>query len=417
MEAKTATTKPIEAPTETPPAPRALRRSQDTARPDRTRKRTSTTAKATRAKRSKRRRVEASCVMDGIQPLSDTLHRRVLGQDDVLEPLICSFGRMLSGLRDPSRPLLTGLLLGPTGVGKTETARAIAEGLLGSDSALVRIHCEEFAQGHEVAKLLGSPPGYVGHDIEALLSQSRIDAGHNKLLADEATESVPELLTKVVDATQGERVAVILFDEIEKAHPTVWNALLGLLEDGEVTLGNNTNTDFTRSIVLMTSNVGSAEIRELLEGQTLGFAAPQEDSPADDSALHRRAMAAAHQRFPAEFLNRFDEVLVYGSLQREDLRAILRKLLAELHQRALDAGTPFLLRLSEGSEALLLDEGTDPRFGARPLRRTVDRALIGPLSRLVAARQLTAGDVVDVEVEDERLAFFVDNRNDHQLIT
>ncbi len=391
--------KTVKAPTQSSPSQRRLHRAQER---DRATQKAARKKSSKKCKAAQRRRVEASCDIDDVRSLSEALHRRVLGQDAVLDPLICSFGRMLSGLRDPSRPLLTGLLLGPTGVGKTETARAIADGLFGSDTALVRIHCEEFTQGHEVAKLLGSPPGYVGHDVEPLLSQARIDAGHSKLLSGEAPGEVPEFLSRVVDPEAGGRVAVILFDEIEKAHPTVWNALLGLLEEGEITLGNNSNTDFTHSIVLMTSNVGSAEMWDLLDGRSLGFAAPQVEPRADAAAVERSAMNAAQQRFPAEFLNRFDEILVYATLQREDLRAILHKLLAELHQRAHDAGTPFLIRLTEGCEELLLDEGTDRRFGARPLRRTVDRELIGPLSRLVAAKQLIAGDVVDVEVEDER---------------
>ena len=366
---------------------------------------------------SARERLDIDCLTDQIRPLAEILQRRVIGQEDAIEALVCASSRLLSGLRDPSRPLMTSLLLGPTGVGKTETAKALAQALFGSEQALIRVNCEEYAHGHEISKLLGSPPGYVGHQVEPLLSQARIDEPHRQLLEAHTEGERPKLglADRIVNAgpeNSNPFVSIILFDEIEKADATLWNALLGILEDGVLTLGNNATTDFTHSVILMTSNIGSAEMGEFLERRPMGFGQEQERAEEVSEDLSNLALKAARMNFPLEFLNRFDELLVYSSLGRHDLELIFDKFLAEVHERALEhAGVPILIRPSAAAKEWIIDRGTNLRFGARPLRRAVEREVVDPLSRLIASEGIEPGDVVEIECEDASLAFYRSRRN------
>ena len=381
-------------------------------------------AKKRKPKPPERHLLESTCRIDAVRPLIDDLHGRVIGQDEAVDALGCSFSRLLSDLRDRSRPLLSALLLGPTGVGKTETAKSLAQTLFGSERAMTRVNCEEYAHGHEISKLLGSPPGYVGANVEPLLSQARIDEPHRRLR--EALMLKPGRnpgLAERISSDDGGHVSVILFDEVEKAHPILWNALLGILEDGMLTLGDNSTTDFTRSIVLLTSNVGSSEMGELLEDRpAIGFGTEAEAAEAHEGAaatLRDVALRAAEWMFPLEFLNRFDEMLVYSALEREHLWRIFDKFLAAIHERALlQAGVPLLIHVSDDAKSRIIDQGTDLRFGARPLRRAIERELVDPLSRFIASHQLTPGDVVEVELEAEsgRLAFYRAQRSVDGLV-
>lgn len=399
-------------------------------------------------------RLDADCRIEAVEPLSKVLGRRIIGQAHALEKLTCAYARLFADLHDPDRPLLTGLLLGPTGVGKTETARALAHSLFGWDRAMTRVNCEEYAHGHELSKLLGSPPGYVGHDIDPLLSQESIDAPHRR--AREAAEGSDEEEPAGVDALisdlvgagppgapggdlragladvlgsgevladrlfgrePGEYVSVILFDEIEKAHPYLWNALLGILDDGMLTLGDNTATDFSRSIILMTSNVGSRKMTELLEGRSLGFSPAGDEQDVESASIEDTARSAAREVFPFEFLNRLDEVLVYHPLTRRDLERIFDKFLADIQRRILTHGdVPLLVKVTEEAKELIVDRGTDLKFGARPLRRAMERNLVDPLSRLIAASELEPGDVVEVEEKDGELEFYRAAREDHKVV-
>ena len=287
-------------------------------------------------KTEQRQRVEPSCSSAATRHIDRVLRRRVIGQDDALDALMSSFARLFSGLRDPGRPVLTGLLLGPTGVGKTETARALSMALFGSDDGVTRINCEEYAHGHEMAKLLGAPPGYVGYQIEPLLSQARIDAAHRQALAEGRglVAADRRLFEHTLPGSSEKMLSIVLFDEIEKAHPMVWNALLGILDNGTLTLGNNQTVDFTRSIVLLTSNVGGQEMSALLDPQRLGFQAEQKAAAKSRTSLTETAMTSARRTFPAEFLNRFDEIRVYSPLSPSALERILDRFLNDLHERA-----------------------------------------------------------------------------------
>ena len=356
----------------------------------------------------RRQRVEPSCSSAATRHIERVLRRRVIGQDDAIDALMSSFARLFSGLRDPARPVLTALLLGPTGVGKTETARALSQAMFGSDDGVVRINCEEYAHGHEMAKLLGAPPGYVGYQIEPLLSQARIDAAHRQALTEGRglVAADRRLFESTLHGSSDKMLSIVLFDEIEKAHPMVWNALLGILDNGTLTLGNNQTVDFTRSIVILTSNVGGREMSALLDPQRLGFQSGQKAAPQSTASLNETALASARRTFPAEFLNRFDEIRVYSPLSREALERILDRFLNDLHDRAIAAGMPLVMRLSPQARAFLLERGTDSRYGARPLRRAIEHELVDPISRLVVAERLQAGDLVEIDVEKDALAFF-----------
>ncbi len=353
--------------------------------------------------------MDVGCITEQTTQLSGILRKRIIGQDPALETLTCAFSRVFSPLRDPQRPVLTLLLLGPTGVGKTETAKALAQTLFGWEGAMTRVNCEEYAHGHEISKLLGSPPGYVGNNIEPLLSQRRIDEAHERAVI-EGTGMVGEgtdQLDEGPSAPKRGRVSVILFDEVEKAHPVLWNAMLGILEGGTLTLGDNSTTDFTGSIIVMTSNVGTREMTGVLQRRTLGFRNPDDGRAPEAPSLGETALAAAREIFPLEFLNRFDDILVYSALGREQLERIFDKFLSDIHERALNqAGVPMLIKVSAAGRRLILDRGSDLILGARPLRRAIEVELVDPLSRLLANQGINPGDVVDVDVEDDRLVFY-----------
>lgn len=358
---------------------------------------------------AERERLEATCLVDPTRDLHTVLHRSVAGQDHAVDKIICSFARVLSGLRDPGRPLLTMLLLGPTGVGKTETAKALARALFGNERAMTRINAEEYAHGHEISKLLGSPPGYVGHQVEPLLSQNRIDAHFH-----DAVRSGEGMVGKSMgDPESGgpytSPVSIVLVDEVEKADPRLWNALLGILEDGTLTLGSNETTDFTNSIILLTSNVGSREMGGLLHKKPMGFQSEPDavDAPEANTSLDEIARRAAQEVFPAEFLSRFDELLVYRPLDARHLELVFEKFLEDIQQRATTtANLDLRLRVSDEARAWLVREGTDARLGARPLRRDMEKNIVDPISRLIAAGRIHSGDTLEIELEATGPAIF-----------
>jgi ATP-dependent Clp protease ATP-binding subunit ClpA len=257
---------------------------------------------------------------------------------------------------------------------------ATAEFLLRDPRAVIKIDCAEFQHSHEIAKLIGSPPGYLGHrETHALLSQEALDRYH----------------------TDKRRLSFVLFDEIEKASDAVWNLLLGILDKGVLTLGDNRRVDFSAAMIFLTSNLGAAEMSSLVSPR-LGFHAPtSEDTGCQEklsARISRTGVAAARQKFTPEFINRLDKIVVFKSLGNEELRRIVDIELEMVQQRILTAaaGKPFLVNVTDSARELLLIEGTDFRYGARPLKRAIERLLVQPLSNLIATGQIQRGDRIRV---------------------
>ncbi len=327
------------------------------------------------------------------------LRERVVGQTPAIEAILDSFSKILAGIRNQERPLLTMLFLGPTGVGKTETVKALAETIFGKRNAFVRINCQEFSSEFTVSKLFGSPPGYVGNDVEPMLSQDNLDRHHKEAQAEgrgvfaEGEGRIAKLFPQV----KSHYLSIVLFDEVEKAHPKLWNALLGLMEDGHLTLGNNKTVDFTRSLIVITTNVGAEEMSAALRHKAIGFEVAS-DADAINQDIRAKAIDAAKDVFPYEFLNRFDDIICFRVLGHDDLRRILKLMLADVYKRLLAANMPIILHYTPPYLEHLMQQGTDPQFGARPMRRAVERLLVAPLSRLIASNQVKAGDVLSVRL-------------------
>jgi len=284
----------------------------------------------------------------------------------------------LAGMNQSNKPLGTLLFLGPTGSGKTRVVEAAAEILFGDCNAVIKIDCAEFQHSHEIAKLVGSPPGYLGHrETSPLLTQENLDRFQ--------TEDIP--------------LSLVLFDEIEKASDSLWRLLLGILDKATLTLGDNQRVDFSRSLIIMTSNLGAREISELIEGH-IGFAAPELKRDATYEKIQRAAIQAASRNFSPEFMNRLDKVVVFHSLNERHLRQILDLELRSLQERILrSARTKFFFNCSDSVKALLLREGMDSRYGARHLKRSIERLLVLPMSNLVASGQVHVGDSIDVDLD------------------
>jgi ATP-dependent Clp protease ATP-binding subunit ClpA len=325
----------------------------------------------------------------GAQRFHDQLAARIIGQEPAVRALADLYQIFLAEMNPAHRPVGTLLFLGPTGAGKTRVAEAAAEVLFGDARAMVKIDCGEFQHSHEIAKLIGPPPGYVGYrETLPLLSQQNLDRSH----------------------TADTKLSIVLFDEIEKASETLWQLLLGILDRASLTLGDNRTVDFSRTIIVMTSNLGAFEMAEAASGG-IGFATTQPASTSDEDQLnqnlHRAGINAARRRFSPEFMNRIDKTIVFQSLTEDQLRGILDLELRAVQARLLDGSRPkFLFRCSDEVKAHLLNEGRDVKYGARHLKRAIERLLVLPLSTLIATEQVGFGDVVAVELDEEgRMTF------------
>ena len=314
---------------------------------------------------------------------------RIVGQRDAVRSLAERYQVAEAGLTDPSRPLATLLFLGPTGSGKTRVVEAGAEILFGDANAMVKVDCAEFQHPHEIARLIGAPPGYLGHqETMPLLSQEQLDRYH----------------------TARDPLTFVLFDEIEKANAALWQLLLGILDKGTLTLGNNKLVDFTQTLIVMTSNLGAKEMCELISG-SIGFAPPAAAGLANRDLyqkIYRTAVDAARRTFSPEFMNRIDKVVVFRSLMRKELRQILDLELHSVQRRIQEgAGTHFTFRVTRPAKEFLLAEGVDLRYGARHLKRAIDRFVVHPLASLLATGQIGAGDVIEIglDVQTRRLSF------------
>jgi ATP-dependent Clp protease ATP-binding subunit ClpC len=312
--------------------------------------------------------------------LEEHLHQRVIGQDEAVAAVAEAVRRSRAGMADPNRPIGSFLFLGPTGVGKTELARALAEALFGSEDRMIRIDMSEFQERHTVSRLVGAPPGYVGYE----------EAGQ---------------LTEAVRRTP---YAVLLLDEIEKAHQDVFNILLQVLDDGRLTDGQGRTVDFKNTVVIMTSNLGS----DLIGRRRLGFGDTTAAST-EDAQLRDRIMSRLRESFRPEFLNRIDEVIVFRHLDEVQLRQITSLVLEETTRR-LHAQN---ITVDFTTEAVdwLAKRGFQPEFGARPLRRTVQREVDNRLSSMLLDGRLLPGQHVTVAVEDDALAFLVTDRDPAQV--
>ena len=320
----------------------------------------------------------------------DKLSARIVGQERAVRRMSGLFQIYLAGMNNPSRPIGTMLFLGPTGSGKTRVVEAASEVLFNDPHSVVKIDCAEFQHSHEIAKLIGSPPGYLGHrETSPMLTQENLDKAH----------------------TEDNKVTFVLFDEIEKASDSLWQLLLGILDKATLTLGDNRRVDFSRSVVIMTSNLGAREMSEMISGG-IGFAPTKQGTPREDNEIdtkiYRTALEAAKRKFSPEFMNRIDKVVVFRSLKEHHLRRILDIELRDVQNRITDsAGTKFIFECSDPAKEFLLGEGIDLKYGARHLKRAIERFLVYPLSNLVATQQVETGDfvLVDFDTEKDKLTF------------
>jgi ATP-dependent Clp protease ATP-binding subunit ClpA len=308
------------------------------------------------------------------------LRRKIVGQDAALEKVVEIYQMFLAGLNAPGRPVGNFLFLGPTGSGKTRIVEAMAETLYGDAKAVIKIDCAEFQHSHEIAKLIGSPPGYLGHrETHPLLTQEALNQFHTDKL----------------------KLTLLLFDEIEKASDSLWQLLLGILDKATLTLGDNRRVDLSQCMIFMTSNLGAGEMSDLITGGR-GFVAQEMTSIVDnkmDDKLTRTAIDAARRKFSPEFMNRIDKTVVFKMLRPEHLEQILEIELGMVQQRILQAtgNSQFVFSCTPAVKKYLLSEGTDPKYGARHLKRSIEKNVVFPLANLVATGQIKLGDFIRID--------------------
>ncbi|HLN03803.1 MAG TPA: AAA family ATPase [Bryobacteraceae bacterium] len=329
------------------------------------------------------------------EKLNGDLRKRIVGQDQAIDQIVNVYQMYLAGMNSPGRPVGNFLFLGPTGSGKTRLVEVTAESLVGDARAIIKVDCAEFQHSHEIAKLIGSPPGYLGHrETHPLLSQEVLNQYH--------TEKI--------------KISFVLFDEIEKASDSLWNLLLGILDKATLTLGDNRRVDFSHAMIFMTSNLGASEMGSILR-PNLGFATSEIEArhksglldEATTDKVSRAGVEAARRKFAPEFMNRIDKVVVFKPLGQAELKKILGLELGILQTRIFNSSmtTPFVFSVTESARDFLLREGTDMKYGARHLKRAIDRELVHPMSNLIATQQVRGGDLirVDFDEDDNQLMF------------
>jgi ATP-dependent Clp protease ATP-binding subunit ClpA len=333
------------------------------------------------------------------QDFAQQMMARIVGQDRAVRRMSGAYQIFLAGMNPTNRPVSTMLFLGPTGSGKTRVIEAAAEVLFGNANSMIKIDCAEFQHSHEIAKLIGSPPGYLGHrETSPLLTQENLNRTH----------------------TEDLKLSILLFDEIEKASDGLWQLLLGILDKATLTLGDNRRVDLSRCIVIMTSNLGAREMSELISGG-IGFTTGKDKKQVNDSdvdqRIYRTALEAARRKFSPEFMNRIDKIVVFRSLTEDHLRQILDLELEKVQDRVMaSAGTKFIFECSERAKQSLLHNGFDVRYGARHLKRAIERMLVSPLSNLVASEQVGFGDLVYIDADPETGRFTFAKRSAEVLV-
>jgi ATP-dependent Clp protease ATP-binding subunit ClpA len=310
------------------------------------------------------------------------LSGKIVGQERAVRRIVNMYQIYMAGMAMPGRPIGNLLFLGPTGSGKTRVVEASSEILFGSPRAFIKIDCAEFQHSHEIAKLIGSPPGYLGHrETPPLLTQEAIDQYQ----------------------TDRARLSFVLFDEIEKANDALWQLLLGILDKATLTLGDNRKVDLSRCVVFMTSNLGAVEMSEMLSGG-IGFTSGVRQDEANladiDRKMYHTALDVAKRKFSPEFMNRIDKVVVFRTLNQQDLRQVLDIELNEVQNRIMSSQSDkqFIFRCTSETKEFLLREGTDLKYGARHLKRAIERHLVYALSNLMATGQIGLGDVIKIDL-------------------
>src|SRR6266403_1632356 len=337
--------------------------------------------------------------LDPSQRSTDTLEfqtalrAKIVGQEEGVQALVDLYQVFCAGLNSPGKPVGNLLFLGPTGSGKTRIVEAAAEILFQDARAVIKVDCAEFQHSHEIAKLIGSPPGYLGHrETHPLITQEELSKSHTDKL----------------------KLSFLLFDEIEKASDALWQLLLGMLDKATLTLGDNRRVDLSQTVIFLTSNLGGGEITELMQGG-MGFVQPK-DKPVTglDLKVERAAVEAARRKFSPEFMNRLDKVVVFHPFRRDQLEKVLDIELGQVQQRVLEtAKGQFLFRVTDAGRDFLLQEGTDQRYGARHLKRSIERHVVYPLANLLATEQVHLGDLVciDWNKEQDCLTFVREGEN------
>lgn len=318
-----------------------------------------------------------------VEQLESGLRQRIIGQDEGVNQILNIYQTFLAGMSCARRPIGNYLFLGPTGTGKTRLVEAVAECLVGSPEAVIKIDCAEYQHSHEIAKLVGSPPGYLGHrETPGLLQQRALNKYH----------------------TEKMRLSFVLFDEIEKASDALWNLLLGIMDKATLTLGDNSTVDFSRCMIFMTSNVGATEIGSILSPR-LGFLTGgnqrHEENGGGDmyGKIARASVDAARKRFTPEFMNRIDQVVVFHPLEEEQLFQIVDLELNNVQRRVFESlrEKAFLFYATDAAKRFLLREGTDIRYGARHLKRAIERLVVFPLSSLISTQQIHPEDLIEID--------------------
>ena len=309
--------------------------------------------------------------------LEKVLHKRVIGQDEAVSAVARAVKRGRVGLKDPARPIGSFLFLGPTGVGKTELSKALAEAVFGSEQAMIRVDMSEYMEKHSVSKMIGSPPGYVGYDEGGQLSEK----------------------------VRRNPYSVILFDEIEKAHPDVFNILLQVLDDGHITDAHGRKVDFKQTIIIMTSNAGAQAI---MEPKRLGFLSG-DTKKQDYERMKSGVMEEVRRMFKPEFLNRIDEIMVFHSLDKENIRQIVGILLKNLEKRC-ETQLDITLKVTAAAKDYLAEAGFDSKYGARPLRRAIQTKIEDEMAAEILEGRIKRGDTVQVKVKDKKICFTVKNK-------
>src|ERR1700675_3417965 len=329
----------------------------------------------------------------GTLDFETSLRSRIVGQDEGVQALVDLYQVFCAGLNSPGRPVGNLLFLGPTGSGKTRIVEAAAEILFGDARAVIKVDCAEFQHSHEIAKLIGSPPRYLGHrETHPLITQEELAKSHTDKL----------------------KLSFLLFDEIEKASDALWQLLLGMLDKATLTLGDNRRVDLSQTVIFLTSNLGATDITDLIGGG-YGFIKSHDKPVANlDQKVERTAVEAARRKFSPEFMNRLDKIVVFHPLHREQLEEVLEIELGQVQQRVLEtAKGQFLFRVTTPGKEFLLQEGTDQRYGARHLKRSIERHVVYPLANLLATEQVHLGDLVciDWDKTQDRLTFIREGEN------